>query len=102
MLVPCVGAFLLEPFDDIPQRRVILQPLPATIAIENDDRDAPEALPRNAPVRALFDHLVHPVFAPRSNPLHSVNLLERLLAQRSLPGFRGLVHCDAPLLTCAV
>ena len=38
--------------------------LAAGVAIENDQRHAPEALARNAPVGALGDHFVHAVFAP--------------------------------------
>src|SRR5260370_22408217 len=98
MLIPRVCAFFLEPLHHVSQRQVILEPLPATLAIENDDRHPPEALPRNAPVWPLLDHLVHAVFAPRGNPLHLVNFFQRFLAQRFFPAPRVLVHFYEPLL----
>src|SRR5713101_6249888 len=105
MPVPGISAFTLEPLQDIPQRSKVLELFAARFAEEDDDRDAPEALPRDAPVGPLRDHLVDAVFAPTWEPLDGVNLLERGLAQsfrgaaslpRSVVG--GLVHLDEPLL----
>ena len=82
VLVPGVGAFFLEPFDDVAQRREILELLAAGVAVKNDDRHAPEALARDAPVRALLDHFVNAVFAPGGNPFHVREF------RRALPGAR--------------
>src|SRR5205085_12188606 len=65
---------------------------------KHDDGHAPETLPRDAPVRALLNHLVHAVFTPGGNPLYLVNFFERFLAQRFLAALSGLVHFDEPLL----
>src|SRR5205085_8164608 len=98
MLVPRVRAFFLEPLHHVAQRSVILQTFPASVAVKHDDGHAPETLPRDAPVRALLNHLVHAVFTPGGNPLYLVNFFERFLAQRSLASLSGLVHFDEPLL----
>ena len=44
---------------------------------------APEALPRNAPIRALLDHFVHALFAPRGNPLDAVDFFQRFGYERN-------------------
>src|SRR5438270_7487444 len=98
MLVPGVGTFFFEPLQNVAQRLVILETLSAALAIKNDDRDAPEALPRNSPVRPLLDHFVHAIFTPGGDPLDLMNFLERFLAQGFLPTVRRLVHFDEPLL----
>jgi len=98
VLVPGVGAFFFKPFHDIAQRFEILQALSATLAVENDDGHAPETLARDAPIRALLDHLVHAVFAPRGNPFDAVDFFERFLAQGFFFSVSGLVHFDEPLL----
>src|SRR5215469_14619419 len=98
MPVPGIRAFLFEPPHDVLQRFVIFEPLPAAVAIKNDNRDAPETLARDAPVRTFLDHFVHAVFAPRRNPFHLMDFFERFLAQRFLTAVRGLIHVDEPLL----
>ena len=64
MRVPGVRAFALEKRQHVAQRREILQLLAARVAIKNDQRHAPEALPRNAPVRPLGDHVVNALVVP--------------------------------------
>ena len=68
MRVPGVRAFLLKPLHNIAQRREIAELLSASIAEEHDDRNAPETLAGNAPVRAALDHFVDAVLAPAGNP----------------------------------
>src|SRR5580692_1223109 len=98
MLVPGVGAFFLKPFHDIAQRGEIFEALAAGIAVENDDGRAPETLARDAPIRAMLDHFVHAIFAPRRNPLHGFNLAKRFLTERFGFSVGGLIHLDEPLL----
>ena len=98
MLVPGVGAFFFEPFHDVAQRREIFQPLAARVAIKNDDRHAPETLPRDAPVRPLLDHFVNAFFAPRGHPFHRWDFVKRSWRNVSARAVRGLIHLDEPLL----
>src|SRR5882724_511519 len=98
VLIPGVGPFFFEPLHDIAKRAKVFEALAATLAVENDDRDAPEALARDVPVWALLDHFVHAVFAPRGEPFHLMNFFEGFLAERFLFSMRGLVHFDEPLL----
>ena len=50
------------------------QQFPAAVAtIENGDRDAPQTLAGNAPVRPVFHHAVDPVPSPGGNPLDFVD-----------------------------
>src|ERR1043166_2376851 len=101
MLVPGVGAFFFEPLDDVAERLVILELFAAAIAEENDDGHAPEARAGNAPIRPLLDHFVDAVLAPRRNPLHVVNFVERFLPQRFWAvGWHG-IHPNEPLLGSA-
>src|ERR1700741_466432 len=101
MLVPGVGALLFKPLHHIAERAKIFETFAAGIAIKNDDGHAPETLTRNAPVRALFDHFVHAVFAPGGKPFHLMDFLERFLAKSFLVAVGGLVHLDEPLLSGA-
>src|SRR5579859_271314 len=98
MLVPRVGAFFFEPFDDVAERRVVLEPLAAAIAEKHDDGHAPEALAGNTPVGTLFDHFVDTFFAPTGNPFHVLNFTESFVAQRLLAVGRNGVHSNEPLL----
>ncbi len=98
MRVPGVRAFLLKPFHHVAQRREIVELLSAGIAEEHDDRNAPETLARNAPVRTVLDHFVDALFAPAGNPLHVVNFRQRFLAQGFLRAVRHLIQLDEPLL----
>ena len=61
---------------------IVVQLLAARVAIKNDQRHAPEALPRNAPVRPVGDHVVHALVAPFRHPFHFVDFRERRLPQR--------------------
>src|SRR5262249_50569990 len=97
MRVPGVGAFLFEPLHHVAKRGEVLQLPAAALAEEHDDGHAPEALARDTPVRALFDHFVDTVLAPAGNPFHAVNFLERFLAKRLLPTVRRLIHVYEPL-----
>src|SRR5882724_13424059 len=106
MLIPGVSAFFLEPFDDIAERCEIFELRTASVAEKHDDRHAPEALARDAPVRAFLNHFVDALFAPARNPLDVGNLGERFRAQRFLAvdrmtsrtGKRNRIHADEPLL----
>ena len=64
MREPGVRALLAEPFDDVMQRLHIVKQLAALVAVENQQRHAPESLPRNAPVGPLGDHRVHALAGP--------------------------------------
>ena len=92
MREPRVGALFFEPFHDVAQRGKILQQLAALLAIEHNQRHAPEALARNAPVGPLGHHLAHALLAPRGRPFHFLNFLERVLAQIVV------LQIDEPLL----
>ena len=61
-------------------------------AVENRDRNAPQPLSGNAPVRAVFHHTVDAVAPPGGDPLHLVDGRQRLFAQVVL------LHGDKPLL----
>src|SRR5713226_5556729 len=98
VFVPGVGAFFFKPFHDIAQRFEIFEALSASLAVEDDDRHTPEALARDAPVRTLFNHFVHAVFAPGGEPFHLMNFLKRFLAERFFFSVGRLVHLDEPLL----
>src|SRR6266403_3488679 len=98
VLVPGVRAFLFKPTHHVAQRLVIFEARPAGLTIKNDDWHAPEALPRNSPVRALSNHAVHAIFAPGRNPLHVADFVERFLAQSCGASVCRRVHLDEPLL----
>src|SRR5271157_5665133 len=101
MRVPGVRAFLFKPLHNIAQRGEIAELLAASIAEEDDDRNAPETLAGDAPVRAVFDHFVDALLAPAGNPLHIVNFPQGFLAQRFLSAMSDLVQLDEPLLSGA-
>src|SRR5258705_1006301 len=98
MLVPGVRAFLFKPTHHVAQRLVIFEARAASLTIKNDDRHAPEALARNSPVWALFNHVVHAIFAPGGNPLNVADFVERFLAQSCGAAVCRRVHLDKPLL----
>ena len=56
----------------------VLELLAARLAIKNDQRHAPEALARNAPVGPLGNHVVDALFAPLGLPFHFGDFGERL------------------------
>src|SRR6267154_5641156 len=101
MFVPGVGAFLFEPLDDVAQCFEVFKALAATFAIKNDDGRAPEALARNAPIRAMLDHFVHAIFAPGRNPFHTVDLFESFFPKSFRFPFSGCIHSDEPLFGSA-
>src|SRR5258708_33834465 len=68
VLVPSVRAFLFKPTHHVAQCLVIFEARAARLTIKNDDRHAPEALPRNRPVWALLNPVVHAIFPPGRNP----------------------------------
>ena len=82
MRVPGVSAFPLEPADNLTERGEIIKPLATFVAIEDDQRHAPNALPRNTPVGTMRNHLVNTFPAPFGRPFHFRNLLQGKLAQR--------------------
>ena len=81
--------------------RKIVELLSAGFAEENNDGDAPEALARDAPVRAIGDHFRDAVFAPAGNPFHGGDLLQGLSAQGGRGTMGSLIHFDEPLIGCA-
>ena len=58
---------------------------------EQRDRHAPGALARQAPVRAVLDHVVDALFAPGRHPLRLLDVTQRVRAQALL------LHADEPL-----
>src|SRR5882672_7529489 len=98
VLVPGVRAFLFKPTHHVAQRLEIFEAGAARLTIKNDDRHAPEALPRNSPVRALFNHVVHAIFAPGGNPFNMADFVERFLPQSCGAAVCRRVHLDEPLL----
>src|SRR5260370_13282556 len=106
MLIPGVSALFLEPFDDIAERDEIYELRTAGVAEKHNDRHTSEALPRDAPVRPFFNHLVDALFAPARNPFDIGNFGQRFRAQRllaidgmaPLAGKRNRIHADEPLL----
>ena len=98
VFVPSVGTFFFEPLQDIAQRGEIVKLFAAAFAEEHDDRNAPEALARDAPVGTLLDHFVDAIFAPGGNPFDVVNFFERFGAKGFGGAVGGLVHFDKPLL----
>src|ERR1019366_10766848 len=61
---PGIGAGAGEKFDDLAIRSVVVERLAAALAQKNCDGDAPNALPRDAPVGARRDHVRQPLFTP--------------------------------------
>src|SRR5712672_4810699 len=96
--VPGVRAFFFKPTHHVAQRLVIFEARPAGLTIKNDDWHAPEALARNSPVWALFNHVVHAIFAPSGNPLNVADFVERFLAQSCGATVCRRVHFDEPFL----
>ena len=72
MREPCVRAFALEKRKHVAQRFEILKLLATAVAIENDERNAPESW-REYTNRALRDHLGACALRPCGLPLHFVS-----------------------------
>src|ERR1700730_13528271 len=83
---------LAEKFYDAVEDLAIGDGLAAFLAIENDDGHAPNTLPRDAPIGPRGHHVGDAFFTPRGHPGHSLDGLERPLAEIVQ------VHADEPLL----
>ena len=92
LLVPDVGAMHAEQIDDAVEDRAVGERLAAALAIEDDDRHAPDALARDAPVGPRRDHVGDALLAPRRHPAHLPDRVQRVLAE-VVP-----LHPDEPLL----
>src|SRR5581483_11994399 len=92
---PGVRALALEDRSDVLRDLLRQVRLAARLAVDGDDRNAPQALARDAPVGPGGDHPVDPVAAPRRDPLHALDLGERALAEPRL------LHRHEPLLGAA-
>ena len=66
--------------------------LGAGAAVKSGDRDAPDTLPREAPVRARLEHSVDPPLPPIRDPLDRLNGVETTLPQLVM------LHAQKPLL----
>src|ERR1700678_747534 len=95
MRVPRVGAFALKKRDHVAERLEILEYFAASVAIENHQWDAPEALARNAPIGPVRDHVVDALFAPRRQPLYFFDFVQRSAAQSRR--VRGRNRCAAAI-----
>src|SRR5207249_10336103 len=84
--VPRIGAVLLEHAGGLLDERRRDDSLAARRAVHRRNRHAPHALPRDAPVETVGDHVVHAVAAPRRYPSHiTIEALERGLTHRPRP-----------------
>ena len=92
MFVPCISPFTGEELPHPGEELRRGDDSVALLAVEDRDRNAPKALPGDAPVGSVGHHAGHPFFTPRGKPLHFPDLLERAAAQTLL------VHADEPLL----
>ena len=91
-VVPDVGAPLRHPVGHLAHDpRTLWMRLAVLLVDEQRDRHAPGALPRNAPVGAIFDHRADPPFAPAGHPAHGTDGLQRIATQIRL------FHPDEPL-----
>ena len=80
---------------------MVVQGLAAGFTQEHRDWHAPNALARDAPVRAGLNHVGEPFFAPRRIPFHFFDSFERARAQRvffRLTARHRRFHRDEPLL----
>ena len=91
-IIPDIGGVLAEKLHHAIQNLAIRHRLLAVLAIKHDDRHAPDALARDAPIGTRGDHVGHALFAPGGHPLHVFDGLERARAQIVA------LHADEPLL----
>ena len=89
---PDVGRVLFEKIDHAVEDLAIGQRFAAGRTIEDDDRHAPDALARDAPVGPAGDHVRDAFFAPLGNPFDAFDGVERALAQAVV------IHPDEPLV----
>src|SRR5580704_12291316 len=73
MSEPGVGAFAFKKRQNMAQHGGVLQLSAASVTIKNDQRHAPEALTRNAPIGTSGDHLPHAIVTPGREPLYFVD-----------------------------
>src|ERR1700683_4982538 len=110
MLIPGVGGVLAEELHYTIEDFAVRHRLLAVLAIERNERNAPDALARDAPVRPRGDHVRHALLAPRGYPLDVLNCFQRPLAQivafhADEPLFGGAKNCRvvaAPAMRIAV
>src|SRR5262249_3428862 len=68
----------------------------AISAVEDGNRNSPDALTGDAPVRPALEHVRHPQTAPPRHPVYAVDFFDCRLPQRAI-AFRGAVHRYKPL-----
>src|SRR5438874_12815870 len=76
----------------MPRELRIEQRLAAGLAMKDGDRDAPNSLARDAPVRPSGNHVGDPLFAPFRRPLDFVDCIERSPTQLAV------INADEPLI----
>src|SRR6185437_3090156 len=91
LLEPDVGCFFGEQLHHAIENPAVDQRLLALLAIKRENRHAPDALARDAPVRARGNHIRDTLAAPIRIPFHSPDRLQRALAQIVA------LHADEPL-----
>ncbi len=91
-LVPDIRRVLGKERDDSVQNLAVRHRFAAALAVEHDDRHAPDALPRDAPVGAHRDHVGDALLPPLRHPLHVLDGFQRVLAEMIH------LHADEPLL----
>ena len=91
-LEPDIGSVLADQSDHMIQNRLRHEFAVAPLAIKHRDRNAPEPLPGDAPIRPVLDHAVNPVATPGGKPVHRVDRGQRFLAEVVS------LHRDEPLL----
>lgn len=69
---PGIAALRFKDIGHFFDSRFVDQRFPAVLAVENGNRDAPDALTADAPVVAVGNHVVDARFAPGRNPLDFV------------------------------
>src|SRR5690606_6612465 len=81
-LPPGIGSFLAEFRNDVVAGFFCQMMFVALDAFVNDDGHPPNALARQAPIGAVFDHAVNALGSPGGNPPHSARYgLQRFFAQ---------------------
>ncbi len=91
-LEPAIRALLFEESRHMFEHLGSGEEFAATIASEHCDGDPPRALPGDAPIRAVGDHVMDAFPSPVWDPLYTVDPRQGLIPQAVL------VHGDEPLL----
>src|SRR5581483_7572399 len=94
-LVPYIGRMLAEKVYDAVENGPVGEWSLAALAVEDDDRHAPHALPRDAPIRPGSDHIRNALLAPGGQPRNALDLLESAAAKLVA------LHSDEPLVGSA-